>query len=84
MISTSMDALVWLGKQLETDDNDLLREMVRRFAEELMSADADVACNAGPGYAVNRTSAVISVRQRHSPQLQHGPTRPCGQRNHSE
>lgn len=49
MISTSMDALVWLRKQLETDDNDLLREMVRRFAEELMSADADVACNAGYG-----------------------------------
>ena len=26
MINTSMDALVWLRKQLETDNNDLLRE----------------------------------------------------------
>ncbi len=49
MINTSMDALVWLRKQLETDDNDLLREMVRSFAQELMSADADQACNASYG-----------------------------------
>ena len=44
-----MDALVRLRKQLETDDNDLLREMVRSFAQELMSADADQACNASYG-----------------------------------
>ena len=44
-----MDALVWLRKQLETDDNDLLREMVTRFAQELMSADADVQCGASYG-----------------------------------
>ena len=31
-----MDVLVWLGKQFEADDNDLLREMVRCFAEGLM------------------------------------------------
>jgi hypothetical protein len=37
VIKTGMDALVWLRKQLETDNNDLLREMVRSFAEELMS-----------------------------------------------
>ncbi len=49
MINKSMDALVWLRKQLETDDNDLLREMVARFAEELMSADADAACGASYG-----------------------------------
>ena len=36
MIDKSMDALVWLRKQLETGDNDLLREMVRSFAEGLM------------------------------------------------
>jgi len=44
-----MDALTWLRKQLETDENDLLREMVRSFAEGLMSADADAACGAGYG-----------------------------------
>jgi hypothetical protein len=46
VIDKSMDALVWLRKQLETDDNDLLREMVRSFAEELMGADADAVCGA--------------------------------------
>ena len=39
MIDKSMDALVWLRKQLETGDNDLLREMVRSFAEGLMGAE---------------------------------------------
>jgi len=49
VINKSMDALVWLRKQLETDDNDLLREMVRSFAEELMSAEVDVVCGARYG-----------------------------------
>ena len=49
MIDKSMDALVWLRKQLESDDNDLLREMIRSFAEGLMSAEADVLCGAGYG-----------------------------------
>ena len=47
MINKSIDALVWLRKQLETDDKDLLREMVRSFAEELMSAETNVVCGAG-------------------------------------
>jgi len=59
VINRSMDALVWLRKQLETDDNDLLREMVRSFAEELMSAEADVVCGAdyrqvSPDWGVDR------------------------------
>ena len=40
---------MWLGMQLEADDNDLLREMVRSFAEGLMSAEADVVCGADYG-----------------------------------
>ena len=44
-----MDALVWLRKQLETGDNDLLREMVRSFAEGLMGAEADLVCGAPYG-----------------------------------
>ena len=51
MIDTRMDALEWLRKQLEGDDNDLLREMVRSFAEGLMSAEADVVCGAPYGQA---------------------------------
>ena len=49
MINKSMDALVWLRKQLDTDGNDLLREMVRSFAEALMGADADAGCGAPYG-----------------------------------
>jgi len=49
VIDKSMDALEWLRKQLEADDNDLLREMVRGFAEGLMGAEADVVCGAGYG-----------------------------------
>ena len=51
MINESMDALAWLRKQLADDGNDLLREMVRSFAEELMSADADAMCGAPYGEA---------------------------------
>lgn len=51
MIDKSMDALAWLRKQLETDDNDLLSEMVRSFAEGLISAEADVECGAPYGAA---------------------------------
>ncbi len=66
MINKSMDALVWLRKQLETDDNDLLREMVRSFAEELMGAEADVVCGAAYGESspdrVNRRNGYRSRR----------------------
>ena len=49
VIEKSMDALVWLRKQLEEADPDLLREMVRSFAETLMGADADEVCGAPYG-----------------------------------
>jgi transposase-like protein len=44
-----MDALEWLRKQLEGDENDLLREMVREFAERLMAAEVDALTGAGWG-----------------------------------
>ncbi|RBQ14248.1 IS256 family transposase, partial [Spongiactinospora rosea] len=31
----------WLTKQLQTDDPDMLRSMVKTMAEALMSAEAD-------------------------------------------
>lgn len=49
MVETRMDELVWLRNQLEVDGNDLLREMVRSFAQGLMSAEADVVCGAAWG-----------------------------------
>jgi putative transposase len=45
----SLDALEWLRKHLEQDSPDLLREMVRSFAEQLMAAEADAICGAGYG-----------------------------------
>jgi len=36
--------LEWLHKQLETNDNDVLCEIVRSFAEELMGAEAEMVC----------------------------------------
>jgi putative transposase len=49
VVELRMDPLVWLRKQLEEADVDLLREMVRSFAETLMSADADAMCGAPYG-----------------------------------
>ena len=65
MIDKSMDALVWLRKQLETGGNDLLREMVRSFAEGLMGAEADLVC--GASYRVvspDRTNRRNGYRSR--------------------
>jgi len=65
VINRSMDALVWLRKQLEADDNDLLREMVRSFAEELMGAEADAICGAGYGeISPDRTNRRNGYRSR--------------------
>jgi hypothetical protein len=44
-----MDVSGWVRKQLEEASLDLLRAMVKEFAEALMSADADAVCGAGYG-----------------------------------
>src|SRR5437763_9688942 len=44
-----MDVSGWLRMQLEEASPDLLRAMVKEFAEALMSADADALCGAGYG-----------------------------------
>ena len=58
MAENNMDPLAWLRKQLEEAEPDLLREMVRSFAEALMGAEADALCGAGfrerSGERVNR------------------------------
>ena len=65
MINKSMDALAWLRKQLETEGNDLLREMIRSFAESLMSAEADVLCGAAYGtVSAERTNIRNGYRHR--------------------
>ena len=59
MAETTMDLLEWLHKQLEDADADLLREMVRSFAEALMSAEVDALCGAPYG---SRTPQRTNVR----------------------
>lgn len=53
-----MDPLSWLRKRLEEAGPDVLREMVKSFAEALMGAEADALCGAAfrerTGERVNR------------------------------
>lgn len=49
MVSINLDALEWLRKQLDSDGDDLLREMVREFAQRLMAAEVDTLAGAGWG-----------------------------------
>lgn len=49
MAGDNMDLLAWLRKQLAEAEPDLLREMVRSFAEALMGAEADALCGAAYG-----------------------------------
>jgi len=61
----SLDALDWLRKQLEQDNPDLVREMVKAFAERLMSAEADALCGAGYGErSPDRVNSRNGYRQR--------------------
>jgi len=46
VVRDRIDALESFRKQLEGADVDLLREMVKIFAEQLMGADADALCSA--------------------------------------
>ena len=49
VVPNTMEPLAWLRKHLEEDSSDLLREMIREFAEQLMAAEAQGLCNAGYG-----------------------------------
>jgi len=65
MVPDKMDALEWLRKHLDAEGSDLLREMVRTFAERLMAAEVDVVCNAGYGeVSPQRTNRRNGYRSR--------------------
>lgn len=49
MVETTMDLNEWLRKRLEEASPDLLRAMVKDFAEALMGAEVDVLCGASYG-----------------------------------
>jgi len=65
VVPDNMDALDWLRKHLDAAGSDLLREMVRTFAERLMAAEVDVLCNAGFGEVTpERTNSRNGYRSR--------------------
>ena len=49
MVTTSIETLQWLRERVAEADGDLLREMLRTFAEELMSVEASALCQADYG-----------------------------------
>jgi transposase-like protein len=60
-----MDALEWLRKHLDDDSSDLLRDMVKVFAERLMGAEVDALCNASYGeISPDRTNSRNGLRHR--------------------
>jgi transposase-like protein len=65
VVDNTMDALEWLRKQLDGDENDLLREMVREFAQRLMAAEVDALVGAGWGeVSPDRVNHRNGYRQR--------------------
>jgi putative transposase len=65
VVSNKMDALEWLRKQLDSDGDDVLREMVREFAQRLMAAEVDVLTGAGWGeVSPDRVNHRNGYRQR--------------------
>ena len=65
MVKNRIDALEDFRKQLEGADVDLLREMVKIFAEQLMGADADALCGADYGErSPERTNRRNGYRER--------------------
>jgi transposase-like protein len=65
MVPNNIDALEWLRKHLDAEGSDLLREMVRTFAERLMAAEVEVLCNAGYGEITpERTNSRNGYRSR--------------------
>jgi putative transposase len=65
MVESKINVLGWLRKQVESADQDLLREMVKVFAESLMSAEADSICGADYGSrSPERTNSRNGYRER--------------------
>jgi putative transposase len=46
-LSVDHDIVKWMQERLDAASPDLLREMVKTFAEALMAAEAETLCNAG-------------------------------------
>ena len=66
MVPDTMNPLAWLRKHLDDEGgNDLVREMVKAFADQLMSAEADALCGAAWGErSPERTNSRNGYRER--------------------
>jgi putative transposase len=65
VVESTMDVSGWLRKQLEDASPDLLRAMVKDFAEALMGAEVDALCGAGYGErALERVNRRNGYRER--------------------
>jgi putative transposase len=64
MATPSMDVLSWFRKEVAEADGDLLREMVRVFAEALMGAETTALCHAEYG---ERTPERTNTRNGYRP-----------------
>jgi putative transposase len=66
VVPDTMNPLAWLRKHLDDEGgNDLVREMVKAFAEGLMSAEADALCGAAWGErSEERTNRRNGYRER--------------------
>ena len=65
-VPNKMNPLAWLRKHLDDEGgNDVIREMVKAFAEQLMSAEAVALCGAGWGERTpERTNRRNGYRER--------------------
>ncbi|MEV4135839.1 IS256 family transposase [Dactylosporangium sp. NPDC049742] len=64
-VPVSVDGAAFLREQLESASPDLLRAMVKTFADALMSAEADAVCGAGYGERSDeRVNSRNGYRQR--------------------
>ena len=64
MVEHMMDVQGWLREQLEQASPDLLRAMVKTFAEALMSAEAEAVCGAPYG---ERSEERVNQRNGYRP-----------------
>jgi putative transposase len=64
-VPNTMDALAWLRKHLDEADPDLVRSMVKAFADQLMSAEASALCHASYGeVSASRVNSRNGYRSR--------------------
>jgi transposase-like protein len=54
MAPAKMDAIALVGKYVEANGSEMLKDMVKQFAEELMDSEANALCSADFGKRVNR------------------------------